>query len=83
VVAAQNAPAVLHNAYFGSSLVKAYQAASANYKVLNYDPAALQEIQIINNALDTFLASGSANPSSALGTAQQDMSSQIGNPFKQ
>jgi multiple sugar transport system substrate-binding protein len=82
VVAAQNAPAVRNNAYFGSSLINAYKAASANYKVMNYDPAALQEIQIINNSLDTFLASGSTNPSSALATAQQDMSSQIGNPFK-
>jgi multiple sugar transport system substrate-binding protein len=83
VTAAQGAPAVRDNKYFGSSLVNAYKAASTNYKVLNYDPAALQEIQIINNSLDTFLASGSTNPSSALATAQQDMSSQIGNPYKQ
>jgi ABC-type glycerol-3-phosphate transport system substrate-binding protein len=83
VVAAQSAAAVKNNKYFGSSLIDAYKAASANYKVLNYDPAALQEIQIINNSLDTFLASGSTNPSSELATAQQDMSSQIGNPFKQ
>ena len=82
VTAAQGAPAVVKNSYFGSSFIKAYKAASANYKVLNYDPSALLEIQIINNSLDTFLASGSTNPSSALRTAQQDMTAQIGNPFK-
>ena len=81
--AAQNSPVLAASAYFGPSLIGAYKAASKFYKVLNYDPAALAEIQIINNALDTYLASGSTDPSSALGTAQQDMTAQIGNPYSQ
>ena len=83
VTAAQNSPAVLKNAYFGSSFIKAYEAASVHYKVLNYDPAALKEITILNNALDSFLASGSTDPTSYLQTAQQELTSQIGNPYKQ
>jgi ABC-type glycerol-3-phosphate transport system substrate-binding protein len=82
VTAAQKAPAVLDNAYFGASLIKAFQAASPAYKVFPYDPAALKEITTINNALSTFLASGSSDPTSALQTAQQQLTAQIGNPWK-
>ncbi len=82
VTAAQQSPAVDKDPYFGSSFIKAYQAASVHYKVLNYDPAALKEITILNNALDSFLASGSSDPTSYLKTAQQELASQIGNPYK-
>ncbi|HET8894864.1 MAG TPA: extracellular solute-binding protein [Gaiellaceae bacterium] len=82
VTAAQQSPAVNQDPYFGSSFIKAYQAASVHYKVLNYDPAALKEITILNNALDSFLASGSTDPTSYLQTAQQELTSQIGNPYK-
>jgi multiple sugar transport system substrate-binding protein len=83
VKTAQSSSAVLHDPYFGSSFIKAYEAASPNYKVLNYDPAALKEITILNNALDSFLASGSTDPTSYLQTAQKELTSQIGNPYKQ
>jgi ABC-type glycerol-3-phosphate transport system substrate-binding protein len=83
VSAAQNSSAVLHDPYFGSSFIKAYEAASAHYTVLNYDPSALKEITILNNALDSFLASGSSDPTTYLQTAQQELTSQIGNPYKQ
>jgi len=82
VKAAQASPAVNKDPYFGSAFIKAYEAAAVHYKVLNYDPAALKEITILNNALDSFLASGSTDPSSYLQTAQQELTSQIGNPYK-
>ena len=81
VTAAQASPAVNKDPYFGSAFIKAYEAASAHYTVLNYDPAALKEITILNNALDGFLASGSTDPTSYLQTAQQELTSQIGNPY--
>jgi ABC-type glycerol-3-phosphate transport system substrate-binding protein len=83
VTAAQSAPSVLDNSYFGASLVKAFQAASRTYKVFPYDPAALKEITTINNALSSFLASGSTDPTSALQTAQQQLTAQVGNPYRQ
>jgi ABC-type glycerol-3-phosphate transport system substrate-binding protein len=83
VTAAQSAPSVLDNSYFGSSLIKAFQAASPTYRVFPYDPAALKEITTINNALSSFLASGSNDPGSALESAQQQLTAQIGNPYGQ
>jgi ABC-type glycerol-3-phosphate transport system substrate-binding protein len=82
VTSAQTAPAVVHNSYFGPSLIKAFQAASPAYKVFPYDPAALKEISTITSALATFLASGSSDPTSALKTAQRQLTAQIGNPYK-
>jgi ABC-type glycerol-3-phosphate transport system substrate-binding protein len=81
VTAAQSAPAVLENTYFGPSLIKAFRAASATYRVFPYDPAALKEITTINNALANFLASGSSDPTGALQTAQQQLTAQVGNPY--
>jgi ABC-type glycerol-3-phosphate transport system substrate-binding protein len=83
VTAAQSAPSVRDNPYFGASLITAFQAASTTYKVFPYDPAALKEITTINNALSSFLASGSTDPSSALQTAQQQLTAQVGNPYGQ
>jgi len=79
--AAQNAPAELHNKYFGPTLIKAFRAAAKTYKIFPYDPAAETEITILNTALATFLDSGKTNPVSALQTAQQQMQSQIGDPW--
>jgi ABC-type glycerol-3-phosphate transport system substrate-binding protein len=81
VVAAQNAPSVKKNTYYGASLINAFKAASPTYKIFPYDPAAISEITILNNALDTFLASGSSDPASALQSAQQQLTAQIGNPY--
>ena len=83
VTAAQSDPAVTNNPYFGSGLIKAYQAAAPDYKVFPYDPAALKEITTLQNALSTFLSSGSDDPKSALQTAQQQLTAQVGNPYKQ
>jgi multiple sugar transport system substrate-binding protein len=82
VVAAQNAPAVVNNSYFGPALIRAFQKASSTYRVFPYDPAALKEITTITNALDSFLASGSIDPSSYLKTAQDQLTAQVGNPYK-
>jgi ABC-type glycerol-3-phosphate transport system substrate-binding protein len=81
VVAAQNAASVKKNAYYGASLINAFKAASPTYKIFPYDPAAISEITILNNALDTFLAGGSSDPTSALQSAQQQLTAQIGNPY--
>ena len=81
VTSALNSPAVAKNSYFGPSLIDAYKKAGSSFKVQNYDPSAFQENVIINNALDTFLASGSSDPTSALQTAQSDMAAQIGDPY--
>jgi ABC-type glycerol-3-phosphate transport system substrate-binding protein len=81
VVAAQNAAVVKKNPYYGASLINAFRAASPTYKIFPYDPAAISEITILNSALDTFLASGSSDPTSALQSAQQQLTAQIGNPY--
>lgn len=83
VVAAQNDASVRKNAYYGASLVTAFKAASPTYKIFPYDPAAISEITILNSALARFLASGSSDPSSALRSAQQQLTAQIGNPYRQ
>jgi ABC-type glycerol-3-phosphate transport system substrate-binding protein len=83
VVAAQNDPSVSKNPFYGASLINAFKAASPTYKIFPYDPAAISEITILNSALDTFLASGSSDPTSALQTAQKQLTAQIGNPYKQ
>lgn len=82
VTAAQTAPSVVKNSYFGPSLIQAFQAASPAYKVFPYDPAALKEISTITSALATFLASASSDPTAALQTAQEQLTAQIGNPYK-
>jgi ABC-type glycerol-3-phosphate transport system substrate-binding protein len=81
VVAAQNDPSVKNNPYYGAALINAFKAASPTYKIFPYDPAAISEITILNNALDTFLASGSSDPSSALQSAQHQLTAQLGNPY--
>lgn len=81
VTSALNDPALAKNSYFGSAYINAYKRASKTFTVQNYDPAAFQENVIINNALDSFLASGSTDPTSALQTAQSDMAAQIGDPY--
>jgi ABC-type glycerol-3-phosphate transport system substrate-binding protein len=82
VTAALNSPSLENNPYFGPDYINAFKAAMKYYAVQKYDPAAFQESTIINNALDTFLASGASDPTSALQTAQSEMQAQIGNPYK-
>jgi ABC-type glycerol-3-phosphate transport system substrate-binding protein len=81
VTTAQNDPSVRKNPYYGAFLITAFKAASPTYKIFPYDPAAISEVTILNNALDTFLASGSSDPTSALASAQQQLTAQIGNPY--
>ncbi len=83
VIQAQSDPSVLNNAYYGSDLIKAFQAADKDYKLFPYDPAGIKEISILQNALANYLSSSAADPSAALAAANQQMSAQIGNPYSQ
>ena len=83
VTAAENDPTLAQDPYFGADLIKAYVAAAPTYKIFPYDPAAIKEITILQSALATFLGSGSSDPTSALQAAQQQMTAQIGDPYKQ
>jgi ABC-type glycerol-3-phosphate transport system substrate-binding protein len=83
VVQAQSDPTVMSNAYYGSDLIKAFQAADKDYKLFPYDPAGIKEISILQNALANYLSSSAADPSAALAAANQQMTAQIGNPYNQ
>jgi ABC-type glycerol-3-phosphate transport system substrate-binding protein len=83
VTQAQADPTVQSNAYYGADLITAFQAAGQDYKVFAYDPAGLKELSILQNALSNYLSSSSADPTSALAAAQQQMTAQIGNPYNQ
>ncbi len=81
VVSLQSDPAITNNAYFGSSLLKAYKAADSGYKVFPYDPAFNSEQTVLSTALTNYLTSSDSSPKSALATAQQQLRSQLGCPY--
>lgn len=83
VTEAQADSSVKNNAFYGADLISAFQAAGKDYKLFAYDPASLKELSILQNALANYLSGSSADPSSALAAAQQQMSAQIGNPYGQ
>lgn len=83
VTQAQADPTVTSNAYYGRDLMSAFQAADKSYKLFAFDPASLKELSILQNALAKYLSGDSQDPSSALASAQQQMTSQIGNPYSQ
>jgi ABC-type glycerol-3-phosphate transport system substrate-binding protein len=82
VVAAQSDPAVVNNPYYGADVINAFKAAGKDYKLFPYDPASLAEQTILQNALAKYLASDATDPSAALQEAQQQMTSQIGDPWQ-
>jgi ABC-type glycerol-3-phosphate transport system substrate-binding protein len=83
VTSAQEDPSVTNDPYFGIDLMTAFQAANKDYKIFGYDPAALAELTILQNALANYLSGGTSDPTSALQAAQQQMAAQIGDPYQQ
>jgi ABC-type glycerol-3-phosphate transport system substrate-binding protein len=83
VVEAQSDPAVVNNTYYGPDLMNAFKAADADYKLFPYDPASSKEQTILQNALAKYLASDAADPTNMLQEAQDQMTSQIGDPYQQ
>jgi ABC-type glycerol-3-phosphate transport system substrate-binding protein len=81
VTAALNEAALQNDPYFGTSLIKAYLAASKTYKVFPFDPASNAETTALSSSLANYLASSAASPSSALKTAQDQLTSQVGCPY--
>jgi len=81
VTAALSSPSVVNAPYFGPSLIQAYQQVGGGYSAFAYDPAALSEMTILNNALDEYLAGPDASPSAQLSHAQSQLTAQIGNPY--
>jgi len=66
--------------FFGRSYQELEFSSFDTVRVFDYDPAATNEIAILLQALENVL-SGSASVASALQQAQNDMQSQIGNPY--
>ena len=67
--------------YFGPEYFDVELASYDYVKILPYDPSAAEEIPILLDWLIKFLA-GDADLESALKSAQDDMESQIGNPYE-
>lgn len=66
--------------YFGADFFDSELASYDYVKILPYDPAATAEIPILLDWLNKFLA-GDTDLDGALQSAQDDMESQIGNPY--
>ena len=82
VESALNDPAIRNSKYFGTSLVDAYKAASKSYSIFPFDPAALKETSVLQAQMALYLASNEKDPSSFLKTAQEELTAQVGCPFK-
>jgi multiple sugar transport system substrate-binding protein len=67
--------------YFGPEFFDVELASYDYLKILPYDPSAVEEVTILVDWLTKFLA-GDADLESALKGAQDDMESQIGNPYE-
>ncbi len=68
------------NKYFGATMAPVDYKAMNLIKVYPYTPAASQEIKIVVQYLDEYLA-GKATVTEALQKAEKDLKNQIGNPF--
>jgi len=75
-------PSVRNNAYFGTSLIDAFLAASQNYKIFPFDPASIAETTVLSDQLAKYLASADASPATYLKAAQTQLESQIGCPWQ-
>jgi len=82
VVSLLNDPSVRNNAYFGTSLIDAYLAASQNYKLFPFDPASTTETTVLSAQLANYLASSDDSPTSYLQAAQTQLQSQVGCPWQ-
>ena len=82
VVELLNDPAVRNNAYFGTSLIDAYLAASQDYKLFPFDPASIAETTVLSEQLAKYLASPDPSPATFLKAAQTQLESQIGCPWQ-
>ena len=67
--------------YFGPDYIATKLQAMNRVKVFGYDPSAVKEWSSIVSDWLTKLLSGSASVSAALAGMQQDMQSQVGNPY--
>lgn len=83
VTALLNTTAVQNNAYFGTSLIKAFVASADNYKLFAFDPAANKETTVLSAQLANYLASSDSSPTAYLKTAQDQLTSQVGCPYQQ
>lgn len=82
VVSLFDDPEIASNAYFGTSLIQAFKAASQDYKIFPFDPAALKETAVLKSQMSKYLASPDKDPTSFLAGAQKELESQVGCPFK-
>ena len=82
VVESLNDPAVRNNAYFGTSLIDAFLAASQSYKLFPFDPASITETTVLSEQLAKYLASSDASPASYLQAAQAQLEAQVGCPWE-
>jgi len=82
VVNLLNDPSIRNNAYFGTSLIDAYLAASNSYSIFPYDPAANAETTALSDALAKYLASSDSSPTSYLQSAQDQLTAQVGCPYQ-
>jgi multiple sugar transport system substrate-binding protein len=83
VTAALEDPSIKNNAYFGTSLVDAFEAASDAYAIFPYDPAALKETGVLQEQMVAYLASADQDPSAFLQAAQDELTAQVGCPYVQ
>lgn len=83
VTALLDTPAVQDNAYFGTSLIKAFVASAETYKLFPFDPAANKQTTVLSAQLANYLSSSDSSPASYLKTAQDQLASQVGCPFQQ
>jgi hypothetical protein len=67
--------------YFGADYIATKLQAMNRVKVFGYDPAAVKQWSSIVSDWLTKLLSGSASVSGALAGMQQDMQTQVGNPY--
>lgn len=66
--------------FFGAAYYEAELASYDYVRIIPYDPSASEEVPILRDWLIKYLA-GDADLDEALGSAQDDMESQIGNPY--
>ncbi|GAA3215264.1 ABC transporter substrate-binding protein [Dactylosporangium siamense] len=82
VIALQDDPELTNHPYFGTELSTAFKAADKDYKVFAFDPAANKEQVALSNAMTKYLTSNDAEPTTYLKAAQDELTAQVGCPFK-
>lgn len=70
----------ISNPYFGTNFVTQYNKSLTGFKEMNYDPQYANELTIVNDYLQQYLA-GKQTLQQALDGAQKTVQSQVGNPW--